>query len=184
MNEVYKPLGLLSITITWLTLAFLLVKWSPQKGKSISQHAAASKQAYFMMGIVETIVLPLFYLFIVKWFVPHFQLPRLFTVTVSLSALGFFIAAWIPDTQGWLSIVHRLWAYGSATLFIPATTILCLSSNISDTAKITSFIVLAYEIISLSLFFTTEKAKQFHLYLQGGYILLFHVLILTTVYTH
>src|ERR1043166_594183 len=101
MNEAYKPLGLIAISVTWLTIGFMVYKWRGNRGMTISKHAAAFKPAYLIMGIVETIVLPMFFVFISKWFTPMFHLPGFFTVCMGVGTAGLLIAAWIPDTKGW-----------------------------------------------------------------------------------
>lgn len=184
MNESYKSLGLLSILITWVALAILLYKFRGHRSLSISKHAAAYKRAYLLMAITETIALPMFYIFISKWFVPSFQLPTLFTICVGLSVIGFLLAAWIPDTKGLSSIVHGIGGYGAAMLFVPATTVLYLSPVLSSPTKLFTLIVLAYQIVSVTLFNSIEKTKEYHLYLQTGYILLFQVLIIFATYSY
>lgn len=149
---------------------------------SFSKHAAAHPAAYFMMAAVETLVLPMFVVFVAWWFRPAYDLSNLFTVLIGLGALGFLIGAWIPDNDGRNGIVHKLSAYGAALLFMPAAALISTSPQIADIPRFISYGALTYMIFSLSLCLTVPKARRHYLYLQGGYILSFHILIVTATY--
>lgn len=170
------------MTITWAAVAFLVYQWRGDKSMSISKHAAAHKSAYLMMLIVESLVLPMFFLFIAFWLVPTFDLHILLSFLVGLASTGLLIAAWIPDITGWKGKVHGLSAYGAAMLFVPASTVLFLSPNISVFARNMALFVLMYEVVAVTCFTVFEKVKSYHLYAQGAYILLFDLSILAAAY--
>jgi hypothetical protein len=180
--EAYKPLGLVSVVVFWSAIILLLRGWKVNRGMSISRHVSASKLTYVLAAIVESILVPLFILFFVKWFAPTFHLPVLFSILVTFSMLGFLVAAWVPDTKGSKSFVHGFSAYLAGILLIPATAFVCASEYISPTARAVSYTTLFYEIVSLSLFFSTRKAQSYHLYLQSIYLILFDIAILITAY--
>ena len=92
------------------------------------------------------------------------------------------MAAWVPDTKGIQHKVHEYFAYGAFLLFIPATTILIISSQISFIARFVAAVTLAYMIVTVLLFSLEEKIKQYHLYYQVVYMLLFHISILLATY--
>lgn len=180
--EAYKPLGLISVLIFWSSICFLLYKYKANRGMSISRHVAASRQTFLLAAIVQSFLVPLFILFFVKWFSPTFHMPKLFGVLVTLSMLGFLIAAWVPDTKGWKNFVHGFPAYGAAALLIPAITLVCVSGFISPTARMVAYVSLFYQVVSLSLFFSTQKARSYHLYLQTAYLVIFDIAILVAAY--
>jgi len=181
-NEIYKLFGPISVGVTWLTVAFVIHKWRGDKSMSISRHAATHKAAYLTMLVVESIVLPMFFLFVAKWVTPVFDLPSFFTVCVGIAASGLVVAAWIPDVKGWKNIVHGMAAYGAAMLFIPASTVLYLSPSISPFARNMSLFVLIYELVAVTSFTVSEKARSYHLYVQTAYIILFDLSILAVAY--
>lgn len=181
-NEIFKLFGPISVAVTWLTVAFVVHKWRGDKSMSISKHAAANRSAYLTMLAVESIVLPMFFLFVAKWVTPTFNLPTFFTVCVGLSAAGLLLAAYIPDVKGWKTIAHELAAYGAAMLFIPASTILYLSPNISPFARYFSLFVLIYELAAVTLMTVFEKVRNHHLYVQTAYIVLFDLSIIAAAY--
>ncbi len=180
--EIYKAFGPISVIIGWTAIGFLIYKWRGDRSMSISKHAAAHKGSYVLMLVVESIVLPMFFIFVAKWIVPTFDLPNFFTICVGIASLGLLVAAWIPDTRGLKSVVHGLASYTGAVLFIPALTILYVSSNIFGFAKYFTLAVLVYEIVAMVVFTVIEEARNYHLWVQAGYILLFDLVLLTVAY--
>jgi hypothetical protein len=180
--EIFKLFGPVSVFITWVTVAFLVYNWRGDKSMSISKHAAAHRSAYLMMLVIESIVLPMFFLFTAKWVVPALSLPVVFTVLVGLASAGLLLGAWIPDVTGWKGKVHGIAAYGAALLFIPASVILYLSPNLSLFAKAFALFVLTYEVVVIMLFSTYKKSRNYHLYLQSGYILFFDLSLIASAY--
>src|SRR5688572_5535345 len=119
MDESYKHLGPLAIGTTWLWLSFLVYRWRGNKAMSFSQHAAAHDVSHFIHVIVCFFVLPIFYLFVAKYFVPKFDLPSVFTYLALLGVLGQLVGALVPDRGGRKTHIHNLGSYGMAALMIP-----------------------------------------------------------------
>lgn len=181
--EAYKPLGIISIGLAWLVLVLLVRRWPGNRGMSFSQHAAAHKEAYITMAIMQMLALPLFVAFIHKWFSPKLGLSSLFTAGITLSALGILFAAWVPDTTGWKRQLHRTAAYGAYILFIPLSLIVYLQAELLMVLKLLWLTTMVYMIWCLVYFvFKRKKAYSNHLYLQAIYIGLFHAAILVTSY--
>ena len=180
--EAFKPLGLITIAITWLALGLLVYKSQGDKRMSFSRHAAANKTAFTTLAIIEPFILSGFFLFIYKWFVPTFRLPALFTVLVGLSSLGLLIAAWIPDVAGWKHKVHEWTAYPAVILFIPISLIMCFVSGLPAFVRGAWIIALVYNTACVTFFLFSKKAKEYHLYLQAPYFVLTHLAILLTAY--
>ncbi len=182
-TEMYKLFGPLSVCITGLAILVMLIVWRNDKSMTISQHAAAHKSSYLMMLIVQSITLPMLFLFFIKALTPVAHLPLLFEVIVGIACLGLLIAAWVPDTKGWKSKVHQLCAYGAAVLIIPSLTLLSASAHISPFAKWMAIIVLSYDVAAIVLLTVLNKAKENHLYIQAAYIFLFALTTIAAVYT-
>jgi hypothetical protein len=150
---------------------------------SISRHAAAHKPSYLMMLIVQSVTLPLLFLFLAKALTPIAQLSVVFVVLAGIACFGLLVAAWVPDTNGSKSIVHKMAAYSAAALIIPMLIIICLSSNISTFAKYMASAVLVYDVVAITVFAaSTKKAKDSHLYFQIAYIFLFAFTALAAVF--
>lgn len=178
----YKLFGPLSVAITGLAILLMVYMWRGDKGISISKNAAANRSSYLMMLVVQSVTLPMLFLFWSKWLVPTLELPLLFSIFAGLGCLGLLLAAWIPDVKGWRSTAHGLFAYGAVMLAIPMLTILYLSPRISLFAKYMALLVLVYEMAVVAMFAVLEKVKSRHLYLQAGYIFLFAFTTLAAAY--
>lgn len=181
-SEIYKLFGPISITMLWSSVAFLAFNWRGDKSMTISKHAAAHKSAYFMMLAVQTIVFPMFILFVSKWLVPTFDLPSFLSVLTFISFTSFLIAAYIPDKEGRQSDFHAYFAYGAALLLIPALTILYLSPNISAFSRFVTLLVLIYQLVAMTAAVTTKQTSKYQLYFQVAYFLLFDVAVLIITY--
>lgn len=180
--ESLKPLGALSVAVTWLVIGILLVKWPAGKHNSISRHAAQTRHTYWYMAIMQTFIFPAFAIFSLWWLAPTFHLSLFFKINVFLSTLGFWIAAWIPDKPGVKRTIHEITAYSAATLLIPILIEFSLNSNIGTIARIFSLPLALFMIYCIALFVFVPKAKDSHLLYQIPYIYGFHVAILLTTY--
>lgn len=183
MNEAFKPLGAISIAMLWAALAAMIKIWGRNSTMTFSKHAGTNKKAFVMLGIVQAIVLPLFTVFALGWFSPKFQLPGLFDVMAVLSAAGFLIASWLPDTgKGIKSAVHGTFAYSGAILLTPLTAIISLSPTLPTVPRLVTYITIAWTTLGVSWYLSTERAKGYVLHIQAGAIVWFHILILTATY--
>ena len=167
---------------TWGAVLYLLYKWRGDKSMSISRHAAKHKKAYLLMLIVETITFSLFFLFVYKWFVPTFKLPSFFNVLIAVSCGGFIVAALIPDVSGRKGIIHSLSAYTASMVFIPALALMFVSYEISNYAKVVIIFALIFQLGSVSAFMVIKNAKNYHLYIQSMYFLVFDLSLLAATY--
>jgi hypothetical protein len=156
--------------------------WKGDKGATISQNAAANRSSYLMMLAVQSITLPMLFLFWSKWLVPTLELPLLFAIFAGLACLGLLLAAWIPDSKGWKSKAHRLFAYGAAALVPPMLIMLYYSPNISSFAKSMTLLVFLYDTITFVLVAILKKQESKFLYFQAAYIFLFALTTLAAAY--
>jgi hypothetical protein len=180
--EIYKLFGTISVAITGLAIAFMVYTWKGDKGITISQNAAANRSSYLMMLIVQSITLPMLFLFWSKWLVPSLELPLLFTIFAGLTCLGLLLAAWIPDIKGWKSIAHRLFAYGAAALVPLMLIMLYYSPHISSFAKYLVLLVFIYDVMTIVMFTILKKGKSKKLYFQASYIFFFALTTLAAAY--
>ncbi|GEM_PF-1977160 len=181
-SEIYKLLGPLSVLITGLAIVFMVYTWKGDKGTTISQNAAANRSSYLMMLVVQSITLPMLFLYWSKWLVPILDLPILFAIFSGIVCLGLLLAAWIPDIKGWKSTAHQLFAYGAATLVPPMLIMMYLSPNISSFAKYMALLVFIYDLLVIAMFTLMRKGKSKHLYFQAAYIFLFAITTLAAGY--
>jgi len=185
MYEAFKSLGALSIAIGWASMLFLVFKWRGDKSMSFSRHAAAHKSAFLTMAIMESIFLPMYFVFIATWFVHAFQLPVIFTVLNAISVIGLLVAAWVPDVPGIRGEIHHRVCYPAYASMPIIALFLAFSGSVGHFARV--YNVFAFIVMSICGVYIAHKAKtggsQF-LLLQGLFLASIHSAILITVYVH
>lgn len=178
----WPTIATLSLIIFWLSLAFLLTHWPRSRNKSISQHSASNKQAYRFFTTVQVVIGFILYLFIIKWFIPTFNPPFIFTIVYSITAWLQIISAFIPDTvTGRKSRVHQYLANGFALGIFLSALILCFTPAIQGLAKAAIVGVTLYLAYGTTLAISIGgRPERFHNYLrmQVLYIVLFQVAVL------
>jgi hypothetical protein len=182
MNEVYKSLGLIAITITWISLGFLVYYWRGDNSMTFSKHAAAHKKAYLTMALVESLVFPLYFIFIYKWFTPTFHLTPIFILLNGLGSAGLLIAGWVPDKGGLSSKIHKATAYPAYFLFIPVMAIMINSSRVGAFARSLGLAALVYMLAAGCYLILVSKSKRHILPIQAAFLASLHISILAAVY--
>lgn len=180
--DALKPLGAISIFVTWSGLLFLIYRWPGNRSMSFSNHAASAKAATVFYGLLFSATLPFFYIFIDKWFVPAESLPNYFTGLVFIGCIGQLIAVWVPGTNRHKELVHNVAAYTMHTLLLPLVLILLVYGNVSVIARGITLLALIYMVSIWLIFAFIKLAKKHTLYLQASYVIMFHITILTTAY--
>lgn len=183
MNELYKWAGVIGFAVAWIAILLLLAIWETDKTKSISHHVANQRASYLMMAILESISLPLIWVFMIGWLTPVYQLNPLFPLLCSLIVLGLFIAAWVPVT-GPKRKYHDISAQTAAILSAPTTLVLALSPSISVHARMVNLVAFASLCLMIVLYFTVRGTHRYFLYFQIISFILFDVAILSAAFIH
>lgn len=178
----YKSLGLISIVITWLGLFFLVYKWRGEPHMSFSLHAAANRKAYLFYLVLFVITLPMFLIFVTKWFVPILHLSNTFTYLVIAAILCQFIAAIIPEVEGVRARIHRFSAGIVTFLLIPATFLLVNAKNIPLSIRALAMAAGLFMVVVWGLYVWIESFNKHFLYFQAAYVAVFHLTILACTY--
>jgi len=177
----FKSLGILSIIIVWGGLLFLLSKWRGDKSMSFSLHAAQTKSSKIYYFSLFLITIPLFYLFIIKWYVPSFDLPNIFTYFVTAGVLGQLIAVIVPAIKGRKEQIHNFGAYSMAFSMVPISVFIAFA-DIPPPVRILTIVGIIYMIGAILLFFYVKRTHSSYLYFQAAYIALFHAIIISSTY--
>lgn len=180
-DPAFKSLGAISIGLTWAGLIFLLYKWKGNRSLSFSLHAAQTRAGQIYYFFLFVITLPLFYLFVIRWYVPALHLPTLFTVIATIGILGQVIAVLVPAVGGRKEQIHNFGAYLMAFTLIPSSW-LVFRAHIPVGLKILTLAAITYMVVATFLFLFVARARAFYLYFQAAYVLAFHAVILTTTY--
>jgi len=171
-------LGLLIAVLSWAGGVYLLTKWHKAEHGSISQHAASTRSAYGFFIALSLISGSVFYIWLLQYLVPKVPSQLAFTILLSLAMLGQFIAALIPDRQGWQRKVHVCGAWGMAVLFLPLSGWL-LAADLSRIAWVMCLVCAVYLFGSWTLL---AKLRHRFLAFQLAYVITFEVALLAAVY--
>lgn len=177
----FMPLGIISISITWIGLLFLLYKWRGNKSMSFSLHAAQTRGGQVYYFLLFIITLPMFYLFVSNWYVQELKLPSTFTLLVAIGILGQIAAVIIPSVGGRKERIHNFGAYLMSATLIPLSAMVAIA-DIPIGVKVFAGLGTAYMITVSILFITTKRLRSNYLYFQAAYVIAFHSIILASTY--
>lgn len=186
MRPVYNTcmhyLGVISIVIIWLGLLYLINKWPGKPSMSFSLHATQTKGAQIYYFLLFLVSLPLFYIFIVGWYVPSLHLNSWFVVLTTIGVIGQLIAATVPAVPGRKTAIHNIGAYGMAATFIPLSLIVAMAGDVHMYARVVAALAVLYMICTLGAALVLPRLRAHYIYFQAGYIAAFHAVILTSAY--
>lgn len=178
--------ALISLSAFWIGLAILLTKWPRHNHRSISQHAAASKESFRFFTLIQSAVGLITYLFIILWFIPAFNLSFVFGLLYSIVAWLQIISAFIPDNvTGPKSVLHSKLAYSFAVGMIIISIILSTTSTISTFGRVLFALTSMYMFYAMLKYLRAKKrSEELHNYLilQVIFIVSFQVSILTSTF--
>jgi hypothetical protein len=183
-SESYKFLGILSIAIAVAAAWYLVKTWPKGRGSSLSRHAGAHKTAYWIFMAVLVGDGLLFYLFMLKWFVPAMHLAAGYTVLLTLGYALQVGTAFIPDRADGsrLSRSHGLVAFSMAGVMELLTTWLVFADGVSVPARLLAGIGAGWMTFFWLLFVFVKSTHRFFLVYQTLYIASFYVCILAATY--
>lgn len=180
-DPAFKSLGLISIIMAWTGLLFLIYRWRGNKSMSFSLHAAQTKAGQIYYFILFAITLPLFFAFVLKWYVPALNLPSLFTYLVAIGVAGQIIAVIVPAVGGRKEKIHDFGAYLMAATIIPTSLIVALA-DIPIAVRALAILGVGYMIAVWILHFGLKQIRSHYLYFQAAYVAFFHLIIISSTY--
>lgn len=146
-----------------------------------SGHAAQTKQGIIYYFVVFSIHLFLFYLFVVNWFAPMFELPNIFSALLVVAIMGQLAGLLVPATGGTKSTIHDTAAYTMHVLLMPLSLFIVFSDNFSTFARVFTLLMAMY-MVTVWAIFASKKADNHRFWLQTMYGLSFHAAILAAAY--
>jgi len=93
---------------------------------TFSQHAAQYPGARRYFAVLLSSMTTFFLWYLVFLMPQKFDLPVTFIVLAILISVGVFVAGIVPETTGWRVKVHRIAAFGFATLMVPLVAVLAV----------------------------------------------------------
>jgi hypothetical protein len=181
-EQLYKFSGLLGFTIVWSGMLYVVHKQGRDKTKSISLHAAATRDTFLLLAVLSPLSMGLFIIFCLKWLAPSFELSLSFVILTTLANLGYIFAAWVPAGRGIKGKLHDLFAYGASLLLIPITFTLATSANIATLSKAINALACLVMVSIFAVMSMSRAARSTHLYFQIAYFMVFDFSLLATGY--
>jgi hypothetical protein len=136
VDILFQYLGLILVLVTWLAGYYLVMKWRDKNSHTISRHAASTKHASLLFAAVLISCGFLFYIWLLKWFIPHLGLGLAFLIALTMAMLGQLVTALAPDIEGLRRTIHHYAAYTMAILFMPLTALIFMAPHTSTLARI------------------------------------------------
>jgi hypothetical protein len=103
-----KILGLTSVIALIASLIYIQMKWGPDYTKTFSRLVARNRSSIIYYFVVFLVFLSTFSIFMVTNFIPHFNLPGLFTGIYFLGVISQFVCITVPETGGRKTKIHLL----------------------------------------------------------------------------
>lgn len=148
-----------------------------------SAHAAATKAGIKYYFVTFSIHLALVYIFVVKWLVPTYHLPGVFSLLMLLAVIGEFIALLVPTTGGRMTLIHDISSYFMFVLLAPLSLMIAASPNFSTIVRTVSVLAAVYMFCIWPIFLFNKESKRQALILQTFYGGSFHLVLLLAVIT-
>jgi hypothetical protein len=149
---------------------------------SFSLHAAQTKVGQLYYFGLFGVTLPMFYLFVTRWYVPALALPRIYVYLAIVAILGQLVAIIVPAVDGLKEKIHDTGAYLMTFALAPLTALLVLSAA-PAAIKVLAIVGTLYMVSSVVLFFALKTTRARYLFYQAVYVAVFHLIILVSTYT-
>lgn len=183
VDESYKVVGLISITMLWLGFVVVLKMWPGDKSMSISEHVARHRKAQILLAVNTIVSLALFFLFAVRWLMPKIGLSDLFLVALIVTLLSQIIAVLIPEVGDKQGRVHRQFAHLGAIMWFVLLTLIALSPSLPLYVTRIAYLFMLIMIMIGALFKIRTKTYEYQLMYQMAYYLTFDIALLFVTYT-
>lgn len=183
--DTFKYFGLYSIVIFSVVTAYIVIRWHSDNALTLSRHIASHKKLYILFAITSVLAQSLFWLFMVFWFAPHFNLGFVFIAIMTLGSIGQLTAALVPDKDigGVTTIVHYASAVVMMLVMYTFTLWVSLSPAIEGFSKYFSAFAFVLMTILLIMLFSIKKARSKVFIYQNVYLAMFYLTVLVAAYT-
>ena len=182
--NLYELLGIVSILWLWSSFFILTRLWPGNISMTFSEHAAQTKGSIVYYFLTFSVFLISFYVFIIKWLMPTYHLPKLFTLLITLALLGEFLALIVPTTGGVKTRVHDGASFLMLGLLVPLSGLIVTSSHFPMFIRVYAGLVVLIMITICLLFISDKRTLRYKLITQTIYGGSFHLLILLAIFSH
>lgn len=178
----YPLLGLTCVLIIWASGFYLVRRWPGSLNMSLSLHAAAHRSAYWFFAVMMTTIGLVFSFFMVRWFIPHFELPTAFLIAYILTFCLQLITAWVPDAPVWPSHIHRAAAYSMAAMFFVLTVMLAATKSIAMSPRLFCVLMAVTMLASAAGVALIPRMRPHYLLYQSGFVIALDLAILSVTF--
>ena len=181
-DPTFHHIGLVSCGIILLSLGLMLRTWGSDQMISLSGHAARQRYSYSLFATALTTGGGLFYVFALRWLVPTLHLSAAFSVVLALATGCELLAAFVPDSGGMRSLIHRWGAWTMAVLMLVLVGLLFAAPRVVGGAKLAAGVLGTCMLLDFYLFLFVKRSRRYFLIFQSSYIVSFYVAILSVTY--
>jgi hypothetical protein len=153
-----------TLLVLFSGLFYLPRKWPKGKNYSFSQHAATNRASILFYIALFSFTLPPLLIFFFEWFVPTFDMPLLFGLSIALACFGQFGCTLVPEVGGKMTMWHWLLAIGGALCLIPGLAVLIFTDHIPRSGRGLSAVGLIV-MIRLVYMMLRDKGVHSHFYM-------------------
>lgn len=186
MHEVesFKILGIISITIIWLTIIYTLNNLVVNKNGTISQHAASNRRILKIYSAGAILSVALFSIFMYGWLIPHFRLNTPFFIVTTTGIVAEFLTLFIPESGDLKTKIHHVVSYGTAIMLPFITLLIAINSNVYLYSRVVNLASTVSMLILIPVVYINRKShlQKNVLYHQCIYYALFHIGVLSAAY--
>ncbi|MDQ3093632.1 MAG: hypothetical protein M3Q70_00435 [bacterium] len=144
-------------------------------------HAAKTRKTYWPFAAVISICAVLSWIFYTRWYISALNLGAFFVFLTSAIAVLQLLFAWVPDSKGISSKVHRTAAY--AWVFLLYVSFFVIIFSVENVAvKVTSVIVIAILTYLGGVFVRNKYEHKNYLTYQLVCIMTIHLGVIFTAY--
>ncbi len=177
-----QHLGLLSILSIFAIIGYVLHAARHKNLRTISHHAASSRRLLVGYTVSITLALTVFSYWVLRWFRHELQLPDIYTVLFTFALVAMTFVILIPTKKGLQSHIHDGFAFLLGSCFLPLIFIASRSENVSSTAQIISYVILAFMIGAILNSGSRIRNDAVFLRMQKTYFTLFLLTFLVFTY--
>lgn len=131
--------------------AVLLLKWTPDRQRTFSEHVADNKWALVVFMSLFPLMTIAYYYFLAAWFGPNFNMPPMYYWLLGAAFVSQLVFTWVPARKGRMVQLHTGFAIVTTSVMM-AIAVLILTNPETQQDVLKVGLSLAYLVSSLAIF--------------------------------
>jgi len=181
--------GLITILVALVAGLFVIFKYPRESASSISALIAARQRSFIAMAVVLSITSTMFHIFVVLWLVPSYHLPSFLFALIGISCVASLCLAWSKENNRHeATLSHRVHTTSSlivaTAMTILLTTLLFSYQKLQPLSQLSLLLTWVYSLafVLLGLYKKHQRIRDYMLWYEMGFILLFWLTIIFMIY--